>query len=156
MSDHDTIELPETIELPRLLDFYELQSAAHTGIHEFYENLRHGQLSTTRCRDCGNLQFPPRIVCPECQSDDLEYVDLPHEGELFAFSTVRAGAPLGMQSEVPFVIGIVDLGDVQLSSRIDNAEYDDLEIGDPVELNVTEIDGPVDHERVFFRFEPKR
>ncbi len=61
-----------------------------------------------------------------------------------------------MQSEVPFVIGIVDLGDVQLSSRIDNAEYDDLEIGDPVELNVTEIDGPVDHERVFFRFEPKR
>lgn len=156
MSDHDTIELPETIELPRLLDFYELQTAEHTGIHEFYENLREGQLSTTRCRDCGELQFPPRIVCPECRSDDLEYVDLPHEGELFAFSTVRAGAPLGMEAEVPFVTGIVDLGDVRLSSRIDGAEYDDLAIGDPVELNVVEIDGPVDHERVFFRFEPKR
>ncbi len=87
MSDHDTIELPETIELPRLLDFYELQSAAHTGIHEFYENLRHGQLSTTRCRDCGNLQFRPHRL-PGVSGDDLEYVDLPHEGELFAFSTV--------------------------------------------------------------------
>ncbi|MFB6353998.1 MAG: zinc ribbon domain-containing protein, partial [Halobacteriales archaeon] len=58
----DTVELPETIELPRLLDFYELQTAEHTGIHEFYENLRDGRLTTTECDDCGELLFPPRIV----------------------------------------------------------------------------------------------
>ncbi|SFS12616.1 hypothetical protein SAMN05216559_4089 [Halomicrobium zhouii] len=153
--DRDAVELPDTIELPRLLDFYELQTAEHTGIHEFYERLREGQLSTTRCSDCGDVQFPPRIVCPECHSDDLEYVDLPHEGELFAFSMVRAGAPLGMEDEVPFVTGIVEVGDVRLSARIDGADYDDLAIGDPVELNVVEIDGPADHERVFYRFEPR-
>ncbi|MFC7203065.1 Zn-ribbon domain-containing OB-fold protein [Haloferax namakaokahaiae] len=157
MSEHDreTVELPETIELPRLLDFYELQTAEHTGIHEFYENLRAGTLTTTSCRDCGDLQFPPRVVCPECHSDELEYVELPDEGELFAFSTVRAGAPLGMESEVPFVTGIVEVGDVRLSSRIDGADYDELEIGDPVSLKIVEIEGGADHERVFFRFEPR-
>ncbi|MCO8267048.1 MULTISPECIES: Zn-ribbon domain-containing OB-fold protein [Haloferax] len=152
--DRGTVEIPDTIELPRLLDFYELQTDEHTGISEFYENLRDGRLTTTECSDCGALHFPPRIVCPECHSEALEYVELPDEGELFAFSTVRAGAPLGMEDEVPFVTGIVDLGDVQLSAHIDGAEYDDLTIGDPVELRVVDIDGPADHERVFFRFEP--
>jgi uncharacterized OB-fold protein len=151
----DVVELPDQVELPRLLDFYELQTEETTEIAEFYDNLREGQLTTTECQDCGELHFPPRIVCPECQSDDLAYVDLPHEGELFAFSTVRAGAPMGMEDDVPFVIGIVDLGEITLSAHLDNAEYDDLSIGDPVELKIVEIDGPVDHERVFYRFEPK-
>lgn len=151
----DVVELPDEIELPRLLDFYELQTEDTTQIAEFYDNLRDGRLTTTECGDCGEIHFPPRIVCPECQSEDLDYVDLPHEGELFAFSTVRAGAPMGMEDEVPFVIGIVDLGPVQLSAHVDGAEYDDLSIGDPVEMKVVEIDGPVDHERVFYRFEPK-
>jgi uncharacterized OB-fold protein len=154
-SDRDVVKLPDQIELPRLLDFYELQTQETTQISEFYDNLADGQLTTTRCTECDELHFPPRIVCPECHSEELEYVDLPHEGELFAFSTVRAGAPMGMEDEVPFVLGIVDLGPVQLSSRIDDAEYDDLEIGDPVEMKVVEIDGPVDHERVFYRFEPQ-
>ncbi len=149
-----TVTIPERIELPRLLDFYDLQDAEHTRIHEFYDRLRQGSLSTTQCSDCGELHFPPRVVCPECTSDDLEYVSLPHEGTLHAFSTVR-GSPIGM--DTPFVTGVVDLDgvDVQLSARIDDAEYDDLAIGDPVSLVVTEIDGPTDQQRVFYRFEPR-
>lgn len=152
--ERPTVEIPDTIGLPRLLDFYELQTEEHTGIAEFYDNLRAGRLTTTRCSDCGEVHFPPRIVCPSCHSEALEYVELPDTGELFAFSTVRAGAPLGMEDEVPFVTGIVDLGEVRLSARIDGADYEDLSIGETVELSVVDIDGPADHERVFFRFEP--
>lgn len=152
----DTVELPDHIELPRLLDFYDLQTPETTGIAEFYDNLRAGELTTTECADCGAVHFPPRIVCPECLSEDLEYVALPDRGELFAFSEVRAGAPLGMEDDPPFVIAIVDLGDVRLSARIDDARSEDLEIGDPVQLKVLDVDGPEEHERVWFRFEPAR
>jgi uncharacterized protein len=149
------VSVPSEVELPRLLDFYELQTEDQTRIHEFYDNLRDGRLTTTRCRDCDELHFPPRIVCPECTGDDLEYVDLPHEGELFAFSEVRGGLPIGLREhEVPFVVAVVDLGPVRLSGRVDDASYDDLEIGDPVSLKIVEIDGPTDDERVFYRFEP--
>jgi uncharacterized OB-fold protein len=154
MSDRDTVEIPDEIELPRMLDFYELQTPADTGIAEFYQHLRNGELTTTRCADCDEIHFPPRIVCPECMGDDLEYVGLPERGELFAFSEVRAGASIGMEDELPFVIAIVDLGDVRLSARVDDARSEDLEIGDPVELKVVEIDGPADHERVWYRFVP--
>lgn len=155
MSDErEIVSIPEEIELPRLLDFYDFQTSADTRIHEFYANLRDGDLTTTQCADCGAVHFPPRVVCPECLGDDLTYVGLPERGELFAFSEVRAGAPLGMQDDVPFVIAIVDLGDVRLSARVDGASMDELEIGDPVELKVIDIDGPADHERVWFRFEP--
>ncbi len=150
-----TVEIPERIELPRLLDFYDLQDAEHTRIHEFYDRLREGDFSTTQCEDCGALHFPPRVVCPECTSDDLEYVSLPHEGTLFAFSAVRGSGPLGM--ETPFVTGVVELDsvDVRLSARITDAEYDDLSIGDSVSLVVTEIEDGLDQQRVFYEFEPQ-
>ena len=154
--ERDRVSVPEEIELPRLLDFYELQTEDHTKIHEFYDNLRDGKLTTTQCTDCDAIHYPPRIVCPECTGDDLEYVELPHEGELFTFSEVRGGLPTGLREhDVPFVVGVVDLGPVRLSARIDDASYADLEIGDPVELKIVEIDGPTDEQRVFYRFEPQ-
>lgn len=151
-----TVTIPERIELPRLLDFYEMQSAENTRIHEFYDRLGTGSLSTTQCVDCDALHFPPRVVCPECTSDDLEYVSLPHEGTLYAFSAVRGSAPIGMAEDVPFVTGVVELdgADVRLSARIDGADYDDLAIGDRVRLVIVDIDGPTDQDRVFYRFEP--
>lgn len=150
-----TVTLPERIDLPRLLDFYDLQDAEHTRIHEFYDRLREGSLSTTQCEDCGELHFPPRVVCPECMSDDLEYVSLPHEGTLFAFSTVRGSGPLGM--ETPFVTGVVELDgvDVRLSARIADAEYEDLSIGDSVTLVITEIEDDLEQQRVFYQFAPQ-
>lgn len=155
-SSRDTVRVPERIEFPRLLDFYELQSEEDTRIHEFYDRLREGALSTTRCEDCDVLHFPPRVVCPECTSDNLSYTPLPHDGTLFAFSVVRGSAPIGMAEDVPFVIGIVDLEgvDVQLSARIDGVAYEDLSIGDRVTLKIVDIDGPRDADRVFYRFEP--
>lgn len=150
----ETVSVPEEIELPRAFDFYDLQDADHTQIHEFYDNLKDGRFTTTACRDCEAVHFPPRIVCLECHSDDLEYVPLPTEGELHTFTEVRGTAAIGLNEDTPFVVGVVDLGSVRLSARIDDAEIDGLAISDPVQLKIIDIDGPRDHERAFYRFEP--
>lgn len=150
----ETVSLPETVDLPRLLDFYDLQGPDQTEIHEFYANLQAGELTTTECPGCGAVHFPPRLVCPECTNDDLSYVPLPHKGELYAFSEVRGTAAIGMNEDTPFVVGVVNLGEVQLSARIDDVDYHDLEIGDPVRLKIVDIDGPTDEDRTFYRFVP--
>ena len=135
-------------------DFYPLQGAEHTRIHPFFENLKAGRLTTTKCAGCGALLWQPRVVCPKCNGDVMEWIDLPKDGTLYAFTAVMAGAPLGMEKDVPFVVGVVQLDGVPLKvvARVDGAKYEDLHLGDAVALRVIVLpDG-----RAWFRFAPKR
>ena len=143
------LKRPETIKLPYMLDFYPLEDEKNTRISSFFSNLKEGRLTTTRCEECGKVLWPPRIVCSSCLSDDLEWIDLGTEGELYAFTEMRLGAPLGFVDDVPFCIGIVKIGALSISAQIDNAKYQDLRIGQKVHLKVVELDDG----RVFYRFD---
>ena len=146
--EFEKIKRPETVKLPFMLDYYPLEDSRATQISQFFQNLKKGQLTTTKCKKCAQLLWPPRIVCPNCLSGELEWVDLGIEGELYAFTEVRVGAPLGFVQDVPFCVGLVKIGGLLISSRIDNAKYDQLKIGDKVWLKVVELEDG----RVFYRF----
>jgi uncharacterized OB-fold protein len=146
--EFDKVERPETIKLPFMLDFYPLEDAKVTGISQFFQNLKQGRLTTTKCKKCDQLLWPPRIVCPNCLSNEFEWVDLGNVGELHAFTEVRIGAPLGFVQDVPFCVGLVRIGGLLVSSRIDNAKYDQLRIGDKLQLKIVELEDA----RVFYRF----
>jgi len=144
----DKVNRPETVKLPFMLDFYPLEDAKTTEISQFFQNLKQGRLTTTKCKKCSQLLWPPRIVCPNCFSNEFEWIDLGTEGELYAFTEVRIGAPLGYVQDAPFCVGLVKIAGLTISSRIDNAKYDQLTIGDKLHLKLVELpDG-----RVFFRF----
>jgi hypothetical protein len=135
---------------PFLLDFFPLETADQTRLHRFYDRLREGRLSTTRCPRDGSLHWPPRTACPSCRSEELEWVDLPERGHIYAFSAVLAGAPLGMESEVPFAVGLIDIDGtpLRLFGRIEGRPWTELRIGAPVRSEAYDIgDG-----RVFYRF----
>lgn len=146
--EHEKVSCPDTIKLPYMLDFYPLEDPKQTQVSQFFQNLKQGRLTTTRCKKCGSLLWPPRIVCPNCYANEFEWVDLGVEGELYAFTEVRIGAPLGFAQDVPFDVGLVRIGGLLISARIDNAKYDELKIGDKLQLKIVELpDG-----RVFYRF----
>jgi len=135
---------------PFLLDFFPLETADQTRLYRFYERLREGRLSTTRCSHDGELHWPPRTACPTCHTEELDWVDLPEGGHIYAFSAVLAGAPLGMETEVPFAVGLVDLdgAPLRLFGRIEGRPWTELGIGQPVRVEAYDIgDG-----RFFYRF----
>ena len=70
------------------------------------------------------------------------------ESELYAFTEMKAGAPLGFVQDVPFCIGMVKIGGLLISARIDNAKYEDLKIGEKLKLKIVELEDG----RVFYRF----
>jgi uncharacterized OB-fold protein len=142
------------IKLPYCLDFYPLESEEHTQIHQFFTSLKSGKLTTTKCTKCGTLLWQPRIVCRECSSDELEWVDLPTTGKLYAFTQVNAGAAIGLEKDVPFAIGVVELDDIglRLLTRIDGAKYEDLDFDMQMNMKVVEIEDG----RVMYRFEPAK
>ncbi|MFX0108805.1 MAG: Zn-ribbon domain-containing OB-fold protein [Candidatus Hodarchaeota archaeon] len=142
---------PDTIKLPYMLDFFPLEGEKSTRTSEFFKNLKEGKLTSTKCRSCDSLLWPPRIMCPQCLSEDLEWVDLGTDGELYAFTEVRLGAPLGFCDDVPFCVGIVKISGLLISARIDGAEFQELKIGNKVRLKLVELEDG----RVFYRFNTK-
>jgi len=135
---------------PFLLDFLPLESEKETRLARFFARLAEGRLSTTRCPSDGRLLWPPRTACPYCHADGLEWVDLPTEGRIYAFSAVLAGAPMGMEADVPFAVGLVDLAGVplRLFGRIEGKPWEALRIGATVRVETYSVpDG-----RWFYRF----
>ena len=101
----------------------------------FFERLRQRRLSTTRCRICGTLAFPPRVWCPVCLAEELDWVDLAGRGTVVAFSTQERG----LRFNAPDVLGLVNLDEgVRLLSRL-AAPLEDLRIGMVVTVDFLEV-----------------
>ncbi|MDI6830277.1 MAG: OB-fold domain-containing protein [Actinomycetota bacterium] len=92
---------------------------------EFFSRLEKGEFKTTRCRACGVTHYPPRVVCSSCLGEEMEWVDLPREGTLVAFTQQRDA----IRCRRPDVLGIVELEDIgNVFTRID-AALEELRIG---------------------------
>jgi uncharacterized OB-fold protein len=149
---------------PSTMDMWPLEAKEFNRNWQFYENLKQGRLTTTKCKDCGLVSYPPRVICPECYSENLEYVDLPTKGKIIVFSEEVKGVPLGFES--PLIHAVIDLGVAparRVLSRIVNCPAGVLKRGDEVQLAVFPVPalpidkgklGTVMSERVFFAFEP--
>src|SRR5204862_1880017 len=93
----------------RAVDPFPLESAEHTKLHEVYTRLASGRLATTRCLECRTSAWPPRGFCGECASDRFEWVDLPGEGAIHAFTVAETGLPAGFDGRRVFAIVKVDV-----------------------------------------------
>jgi uncharacterized OB-fold protein len=139
--------------VPHILDFCPLEDEKFTRIHPFFDNLKEGRLTTTKCQKCNSLLWQPRVVCPHCSSDEMEWIELPTTGKLFAFTAMMLGAPMGFEDQVPFPIGVVELDEVGLKilARIEDAGYEELKFDMPMEMKVVTLEDG----RVLYRFKPK-
>lgn len=105
----------------------------------FWDGLREGKFQTTRCQDCGHITFPPKPVCPECWTDNLEWVELSGRGTLVSFTEVSA-APAMFAHEAPYTLCIVDLEEgVRCVSRV-LAAWEDLVPDLPVKVQMREAE----------------
>ncbi len=143
------------------MELYPQEAKEYNRIYPFYENLKQGRFTTTRCKDCGHESFPPRVICPNCLSENLEWIDLPTQGTVKVVTEEEVGVPLGF--ETPLIHALIDLGGkLTLFTRIVNCKVGQLKEGDNVKLHVFPIDPvPVQKgkeiilkERVFYAFEP--
>jgi len=137
----------------RAVDPFPLESAEHTKLHEVYTRLASGRLATTRCLECRASAWPPRGFCGECASDRFEWVDLPGEGTLHAFTVQETGLPAGFQG--PRVFAIVEVGEHRVFSVIVDADPARLAIGQRVRLTPIRVaDDPRGNARWLPAFTP--
>ena len=91
------------------------------------------RLEGTICHNCGAKFFPPRDVCAECRSEDLEPHEFDGHGALYSFSTLYQ-APLGYERGLPYSVGIVKLDEgPMVEAQLTDANPDELKIGQRME-----------------------
>jgi len=97
------------------------------------------RLEASKCKGCGKVWFPPRLICPACRARDFEPVKLAETGKVQTFTVIRV-APKDFVDEVPYAIGIIDLeGGVPMQCQIVDCAPEDLKIGMPVKIEFRKV-----------------
>ena len=92
------------------------------------------RLEAGKCKQCGHISFPPRLVCPKCKSKSFETVNLSREGKILTLTIIRV-APEKFSKETPYVVAIIELNDgVRLTAQVADCDIEKVEIGDKVKL----------------------
>jgi uncharacterized OB-fold protein len=97
------------------------------------------RLEAGKCKKCGHLMFPPRIVCPGCKSRESEMVRLPDEGVLLSFTIVHTPAA-AFTDEKPLAVGIVELAPgARITTQIVDTPFEKLAIGMKVKIEFRKV-----------------
>jgi len=110
-----------------------------------------------KCKDCGNLSFPPRIVCPKCKSRNYEPYEFAGRGTLYSYTTIYQ-APDRFDQMAPYFVGLIDLEEgVRVTAQLTDVTSKELEIGMELEMVIRQIyeDGPRGPVLYGYKFRPK-
>lgn len=111
--------------------------AADERTEPFWEAARNHNLVAPRCADCGTFRMPPGRFCPECLSMNLEYVQLPGTGTVFAAIVVREPLQPGVEEHVPYVVALIEADGapgIRFVSNVVDCEVDEVTVGMPVQV----------------------
>jgi hypothetical protein len=92
------------------------------------------RLEAGKCKKCGQVYFPPRLICPECKAQEFENIRLNPEGKLLTYTIIRVASDI-FSLQTPFAVGIIELKDgVRLTVQIADIELDKVKIGMSLKL----------------------
>jgi len=86
------------------------------------------RLEAKRCKKCGKIHFPPRLVCDKCGGRDFETITLPEQGKILTYTIVRLPAD-EFKYYKPIPIAIVELENgVKIMGQVTDANIDEIKI----------------------------
>ena len=112
-------------------EFFDPRVSADT--KAFWEGCREHKLRFQRCTACGKVRWPAGHLCPDCLSEEAEYVDLPAEGTLYSYIVMRRAFHPSLADKTPYAVAAVDLsGGVRILANIPMEDLSGIRCGDPV------------------------
>lgn len=103
----------------------------------FWEAAKEGTLLLPKCKDCGRYHWYPRLICPYCQSTNLEWVAASGLGRIHTYA-VQHRAFGGWGEEVPYVTAYIDMdeGDRMMTvlRGVDGNKPEEISIGARVKV----------------------
>ena len=106
----------------------------------FWDAAKRNELIIQKCKDCEKHVFYPRLVCPHCFSDNLDWVDASGKGTVYAYTIVQNNAPSPFINDMPYVVAVIRLAEgVQMLSNIVDCDVNDLKCDMDVEVTFEKL-----------------
>jgi uncharacterized OB-fold protein len=113
----------------------------NTWAQPFWDATKAERLIIQKCGACGEYVFYPRIACPHCAADSLEWVEASGKGTVYSFTVVENNAPSSFLADMPFVVAVIRLEEgVQLLSNVVGCDPGQVECDMPVEVTFEKLD----------------
>ncbi|SEV99531.1 Zn-ribbon domain-containing OB-fold protein [Natrinema salifodinae] len=110
------------------------QPVTDAGFDEWLDAAEDGDAYYLECpNEHGSL--PPRRVCPDCGSTELDEIALPDTGEVRTFTITHVPTP-AFEEDAPYATAIVDFGPVRVTGQIVGVDPDAVETGLTVEPEI--------------------
>jgi len=92
------------------------------------------RLEAAKCQSCGEIFFPPRLICSRCKSRKFEKIKLSDQGKILTYTVIRTG-PSQFADQTPYAVGVVEMdGGGMITSQIADCEFDQLAVGQRVRV----------------------
>ena len=110
------------------------------------------RFEASKCKKCGKVNFPPRLVCPACHHREFEPTHINDQGKLETYTVIRV-APSGFTDQAPYPVAIVNLGDgVKILCQLADCEPDEIKIGMPVRLEFRKLTSEGESGVIFYGY----
>jgi uncharacterized OB-fold protein len=112
-----------------------------------------------KCKACGDVVFPKRVLCDICGSDEpMEEALIGEKGILDTYTIVRVGYP---GYDLPYIIALVTLPegkDLHVLSQLEDCKLEEVRIGMPLILTTGKIkkDLSTGKDVIAYKYRPAR
>ena len=102
--------------------------------HVFKDKLAQGRFEIQKCAGCGKHVFYPRVICPHCGADKLDWVAASGAATIYSTTVVRRKPEAGGD----YNVALVDLAEgPRMMSRVAGVEPAAVKIGMKVNARIT-------------------
>ena len=107
----------------------------------YWDALRRHKLVLQKCRHCGQVRHYPRLVCHNCYSMEVDWIEASGRGAIHSWTVAHHAYHPGFARDLPYVLAVVDLEEgVRALGQLRGADHDKLKIGQPVQVDFEDRD----------------
>lgn len=97
-------------------------------------------LIASRCKVCGDISFPPKLLCGKCEGGDMEEYLLNNRATVYSYTVIYQGGLPGV--DIPYALVIVKFSDddeLLIAGQMTGTDPEDVKIGMEVETVIDTV-----------------
>lgn len=105
------------------------------GAAHYWQSATREQFVLPHCKACDKAFFYPRVWCPQCLGQDLDWINASGRGVIYSFSVVHQAPFPAYRGDVPYVLAVIELAEgPRMMANVLHCDPDTVRVGMPVEV----------------------